>query len=502
VGGSEPRETSFAQLRSLTGTLLLLTATIVGGWLRFYRLGSSELSADEGASWAAAGSSTLAAVVRAHSKFNPGSPPLDDIVRHFWIVAFGDGETSLRAPSAILGTGTVLLVFLAIRELLDSDRDVAEGISAPIVPDAIAGITALLFAVNPLMIQSAREARMYAFQLAAEVGQLYFFFRAGRRAGLGNYLALGLLTTLAVSFSVTSLFLLAVEGVWLMYALRKAGWRAEQPQCRRWLRSGQAVAAGFVLVLPFLPKPLESLWHGRHTILGWIELNRGRPSVWWTVRFLKRASGGAFPVLGALGVWGIYKGWNRAPSAVRFALLWMMAPILIVSILSWVVMPLFVDRYVLICVVPFLFLSSFGVWEIGGRLPLIAVLVVAAIVPLKNAIGLASTIDRSGYREAANLAAGSTCPAIYVLPDYADNVCKYYLRSRPDLQNRLMGLTMAFPGRTPAQGAASLGGEPGCSVLIADTSLKDPQGLPAVVHFRGAYPRVIGEFKNIEVRAP
>src|ERR1700674_2827533 len=122
---SQPRETSSARIPSLT-MVLLLTATIAGGWLRFYRLGGTQLSTDEGDSWAAAASPTLAAVVHLHYKFNPDKLPLDDIARHFWIIAFGDGETSLRAPSAILGTLTVLLVFLGLRELLQPNPDTDE----------------------------------------------------------------------------------------------------------------------------------------------------------------------------------------------------------------------------------------------------------------------------------------------------------------------------------------------------------------------------------------
>jgi len=505
---SGPHGTSSAQVASLTW-VLLLTAAIVGGCLRFYRLGSAQLSSDEGDSWAVATSSTLAAVVHLHHKFNPDKLPLDDIARHFWTIAFGDGESSLRAPSAFLGTATVLLVFLALRELLDPDGDVVEGISARIEPDAIASISALLFALNPLMIRYSREARMYSFQLAAEIGQLFFFLRAGRRAVLGDYIALGLLTALGISFTLTSLFLVAIEGVWLMYALRKAGWRTEQPRCWRLLRSGQAVVAGFVLLSPFLPKLLKHLWKGRHGLLGWIALCGGRPSPWEPIQFLERASGGlAFAVLGPLAVWGIYKGWNRAPSAVRFALLWMLGPILIVSALSWAFMPLFVDRYVLMCAVPFLFLSSLGIWQIGHRLPLIGVVAAVAIVPLQHIIRLASRVDQTGYREAANRAALSTCPTIYVLPDYANRVCKYYLRSQPAAESKLTELTMTLLERTPAERGASFGERPGCSVLIVDTNfvdtclLKDPQGSRAAVQFRQAYPRVIGKFKNIEVRAP
>ena len=99
---------------------LLAVAVALGGWLRFAAIGAREMSADEGASWAAAAAPTLAEVVRIQAVLNPGKLAVYEIVLHGWMKLFGDELGAMRALSALLDTFAIVVVFALVRELLDA----------------------------------------------------------------------------------------------------------------------------------------------------------------------------------------------------------------------------------------------------------------------------------------------------------------------------------------------------------------------------------------------
>jgi uncharacterized membrane protein len=169
---------------------ILVVALVLGAGLRFYRLGGDELNRGEAAAWAAASAPTIGDVIASGRRIDPGKLGLYDVALYAWIGIFGDDAGALRAPSAILGSLSILFIFLSVREILPSfdsatDAPVAE------LADAFA---ALLLACNLQMITWDRTARMYSPMLAAILAQLYFLVRAYRRAGMLNWVAAAIFT--------------------------------------------------------------------------------------------------------------------------------------------------------------------------------------------------------------------------------------------------------------------------------------------------------------------
>jgi hypothetical protein len=120
----------------------LLLALIVGGYLRCANLGARQMSADEGASWAAAAAPTISEVLRTQNHLNPGKAGLHDVALHLWMRVFGDQLAAMRALSAAIGTIAIALVFGASREILAAScgaRD--DAIEGGDDPDAGSGST-------------------------------------------------------------------------------------------------------------------------------------------------------------------------------------------------------------------------------------------------------------------------------------------------------------------------------------------------------------------------
>ena len=96
---------------------LVLIALATGAYLRFNDLGALQMSADEGATWAAADAPSIHEVIEIQQTHNAGKLPLHDLVLHEWIAIFGDGLFAMRSLSALFGLATVLLVVPLTREI-------------------------------------------------------------------------------------------------------------------------------------------------------------------------------------------------------------------------------------------------------------------------------------------------------------------------------------------------------------------------------------------------
>ena len=459
---------------------IAVMALALGAYLRFAGLGAREISADEGASWAAAVAPSAADVLRLQARLNPGKLGAHDLALHFWIRTFGDSAATMRALSAAAGTVAIALVFLATRELMlarfvpdDSGED-ASPVSAPPL-DAAAAIAALLFAVNLVTIKYSREARMYPLALLFTLVQVWFFLRAARRDGIANYLGTAVFTALSVAANLTAVLILAPEGIWLFLMLLARGDRGRAPI----LKLAAALAAGLALTAPLGLIYLQvRAGPTNPQAYGWIPL----PPLYAPLALFNKATGSfAFPVMAALAGWGVFRGSGRARGAVLFAILWMFAPPLLALAFSYSVRPAFIERYMLSCFVPFFVLSAVGICELGQDWARLCAL--GAAVAL--ALGHGASYDRkphdAQWREAAIIA---TCNvtidgAVAVAPGYAANVVRYYLRRSPAIT--------AVPIDEPADARVA---------IISDQGVA-PARLAELVR---VYPRTVARLRGVVVR--
>lgn len=431
---------SAAALRAKLNAAGLLVAALAGGaLLRFIHLGAREMSADEGASWAAAAAPSVGDVLRLQERLNPGKLALHELALHWWIGLFGSTEAALRSLSAALGTVAILEIFWVAREVLlvgdDTQRATSRTSLAP-----IAALSALLFAISLATIKYSREARMYPVLLLMVLAQVGFLLRALRLGGALNYAGCALFTALAIASHFTATFVVATEGLWLlsdavaarfsMNAAKPAGGSLPWgPLC--------AMAAGVVALLPLMGHAIgastTALGQGA---LDWIK----PPAPWEPIAFFNRATGSfAFPVLAALAIWGGWRGWTLARGAVSFALAWMWGPILMLMAISWLVRPLLVERYALSSFVPFFLLVAMGLYWCRPA----ALRTLLAIVVIVLSLGHIRTYERkphdAQWREAAHLAlAVAGAGTIAVAPPFAADVVRYYLPAAA--QDRVKGI--------------------------------------------------------------
>ena len=408
--------------------VLLLIAIVLGGYLRFSDLGRLEMSDDEGASWAAAAAPSLSGVVALQGRLNPGKLAVHELALHWWMALFGNGVVAQRSLSAALGTISILFVFWIAWELSRPPPDCEDvGWAARDEATLIAALGAVVYAANLVTIKYAREARMYPVMLGATLLQVGFFVRASRRGGIVSYLGAALFAIVAIAANFAAALIPASESLWLLYLLMRSGVRLQNPESRRaWsLLAALALAAlaFFAFAMPAVHGATTAVENGAIT---WIKL----PAIWEPVALFNKATGTfAFPVLALAAAYGAWHGWRHRLDAIRFGLLWMWAPPVLMLMVSYAVRPLFVERYALSCFVPFFILVGIGIWELRDQRWRAATLLLVLAVSLGHVAVFDRKAHDAQWREAAalgaaSLRAGETMTAV---PAYSISVVRYYL---------------------------------------------------------------------------
>ncbi|MFN8163520.1 MAG: glycosyltransferase family 39 protein [Solirubrobacterales bacterium] len=134
------------------------------------------------------------------------TPPLYYAVAWLWSQLFGVHEFGLRSLSALFGTATVPVSYLAGRELIG--RRVGLAVAA-------------IVAVSPMLVWYSQDARAYALLVLFCTTALVFFLRA-RRSGSSRDLAWwAAFSALALATHYFAIFPLAIEAVWLSLTARR-----------------------------------------------------------------------------------------------------------------------------------------------------------------------------------------------------------------------------------------------------------------------------------------
>jgi len=471
-------------------TIILGLALAIGAYLRFYQLGAYELTADEAQSWYAAAAPTLGYVLRLGLILEPGKLGLHNLALHFWIMAFGDSVISMRSLSVVLGVTGIMLIFVAVRELLEYHAG-SSGLPR-YESERVAALSALIFALSLPAIHYSREARTYPLILALVPAQVWLFIRAARLRRVIHLLGAASLSFLLVASSLVNVAVLVAQGIWLLTLFRRSDWRL------RWPLSGR-VSSLAALLIP-----------GAVAVALMVATARdpsdvyGETQYWWqragAVSFIQTARMAPLNAMCVLTIglalWGTIRGWRKARAAIWLILLWMwlpvlllacslgsVAPLLVIILSFW--FPNFLQRYVLTCIVPFSILAAVGIWQIRptalrlGALTLFVGLALTRIASYYRSPGEGVGEWRIQWREAAAFAESEAQAGrpIVLYPDYCKFVLFYYARR-----------STIVPAFTK-----------GAHLLIFANNAGDPSDpdLPALIW---SYPLYIARFEGVSVR--
>jgi len=257
-------------------------------------------------------------------------------------------EFSLRYPSVLFGALGVAAIFAAGRRL--------GGVEAGI-------LAALLLSLSPMHIWYSREARTYSWTLAASLLASVAFLDLQRRTGR---LAWGRLVA-AQAVTIYAHLFAGLTNVWQTLFAFVSIVRGRAPwKLWRWL------AAQAVVLLMVIPTIVMALWSaGQKEQISWlpaparsapIELTMHLSGVrylgqhgWWWIVWLTWL---------ALIVWGVIRLQPKifTPGEGRlFLLAWAVVPAAILLIVTWTWKPVYLHRYTLFTLPPWLLLIGSGI---------------------------------------------------------------------------------------------------------------------------------------------
>ena len=150
------------------------------------------------------------------------TPPLYYLLAWPWSHLFGVHEVGLRSLSALFGTATVPVAYLAGRELIGRRAGLA---------------IAAIVAVNPVLVWYSQDARAYALLVLLSTAALFFFLRA-RAARPATSAWWAVFSALALATHYFAFFPLAIEA---------AGCCSRPVRCAGCLALAGVAAAGLAL---------------------------------------------------------------------------------------------------------------------------------------------------------------------------------------------------------------------------------------------------------------
>jgi mannosyltransferase len=334
VSGSRGISITNLQSIGLVGVLIVAAA------FRFYDLDRTSIWFDEALSWWLASHSLYDMSAIIAIDFPDPTPPLHLILLHFTIALFGDSETALRAPSALLGVATIYLVYRLGGVLWDRTTGL---------------IAALFLALSGFHIWYSTEARTYA--LLAFIATLFVFtvVHATRRPSwltLAGCAAAG--TALLYTHTYGAFLFLGIN----LTVLTAILWRVDPVRVGFW----QWVVTQAIPCVIFVPWAALVIIHAGHisVLMSWI----GRPTFEWIDYTLTQIAGGQPQLIILLVLVGLSlinpvrkRNWLQFDYAHLITLTWLIAPFFIALIISLMIQPILIPRY-LICSLPALMLLA------------------------------------------------------------------------------------------------------------------------------------------------
>jgi mannosyltransferase len=311
------------------------------------------------------------------------------------VVRIDASEVAVRSLSVLAFAATVPVLYLLVRRLADARAGLIAG---------------LLLALNPPAVHFAQEARGYELCLLLVTASAYLFVRALEGRGWGAAIAYAVVAALAGYVHFSALFVPPALALSLLfYPRRSVPWR--KAACSAGLlvvlllpfaylaRSSQA-SSGVDWAAGNLPGRIATRIHERPPLVAALLLAGLACLVlgWW---LLARALG---PRL-------------RSPESWKVAVLaaWLVFPVAAVCVLALVDKPIFVDRYFLVCVPPFVGLVALGLARIRRRALAAAALALVAGVSLLGTVRWYRSGQAQDWRGATGYVVAEAAPGDGIL---------------------------------------------------------------------------------------
>lgn len=274
-------------------------------------------------------------------------------ILRFW-ACLGQSEFAVRSLSVVFGVATVPALYL---------------VGARAFGRCVGTLAALLLAINGFHIEYSQDARAYTLLVFLVTLSSLFFIKSVRHGSRRNWIFYIVTSALAIYAHMFAVFVLAAHWVFVLLLPRKlAPWR-------KFIQSTVAIA---FLALPMeltvlLENKGQLAWVPRTTALSVYSLFSGMAggsislSGYGSTALLLFVY--LIPVIISVVVLVRLRPWsieNTEMWHLVFFLTWLLVPIILVLAIS-MRKPIFVDRFLIISLPPFILLAAHGISRVRGH---------------------------------------------------------------------------------------------------------------------------------------
>ena len=134
--------------------------------------------------------------------FRPeNSPPLYYIILHGWINLFGDSEFSVRFPSVLFGSLSILMMYKVGNQIFNKDVGV---------------LSSLLLGVSVFHIRYSQEARTYSLSVFLTLLSMYFFIKLLRNTSYKGLFSYIIFSALLIYSHIYGLFIIISQNIYII----------------------------------------------------------------------------------------------------------------------------------------------------------------------------------------------------------------------------------------------------------------------------------------------
>ncbi|GAC1323492.1 MAG: hypothetical protein NVSMB25_19840 [Thermoleophilaceae bacterium] len=380
---------------ALLGALIVLAAA-----LRLWRIDHQSFWLDEAftAGLVGRGFGPMLATIPA----SESTPPLYYVLAWLWTHIFGRGEAGLRSLSALFGTLTVPVAFLAARELFNRRA---------------ALLAAALVAVNPYFVWYSQEARAYALLVLLAAASLVLLGRLLGRPSGRDWLLWGVVAVSALATHYFAVFLLAPEAVWILHRHRTRA-------------AVLAVAAPLLAAVALTPLALEQRDSGHTRFIAAFSLARRVADL--PKKFVTGELGAPVPVLGVaaglLAAGGVVLAIRRPAQRHNAMVLLSIAAAAgaVPLVLALVGADYLLARNLIALYVPLAIVVAGGFAAVRGGVVAALALCLTALA-IDTAVAYNPKLERDDWRGAARALGPARTRAIVLTPDVARTPLALYV---------------------------------------------------------------------------
>ena len=309
--------------------IFLLLILLLGLLVRLWHLDSQDLWLDEALSIHDTKRPAFLIV-----SYMDTTPPLYNLLLHFWIVLGGMSVWWVRLFSVLFGVGVIFLAYLLAQRLFDKKTGL---------------IAACLIACAPVFIYYSQEARAYSLLFFLVLASMYFYLRLAQTPHLKWRILYLIATALMLYSHLYAIFIVVAQNADMLWRrrhslMKSTTWMATQALLI-------IIALPWLWQIPSIASQDAQSWIPSPTLLDLVKL----PSFFFE-GVLFSFSGVLLTLLMlTLAVWG----WRSSPSEAKPLLgAWIALPIAIPFLLSLFFSSFFYMRYTLIAALPLFLLAA------------------------------------------------------------------------------------------------------------------------------------------------